>query len=243
MGGTKGFVASISTVFFGLLLVWAVINIFAPAFGLSTVAIWSFDGMKPLADPVKAVWNGVGTGVSRFVGTSPASAAPAAPAVPAGTATRVTLIKEYPEVDPADGCTYWVKAMSDGTFPKTMVSCPAVSPPAVPAPAAPATPAAPAPLAASAPCNSQRETHVPAVGQGWTPNGSWRIVNFWTNEPGKPQGERKLLLAPGQNPTLMGGGSSWSWPSGCEGTVKGEYASNGLPPVDLGQLQAEGLAR
>lgn len=212
--------------------------------GSLTIAPWSD------ATPyVSGIWNGIGGAISKTLPqiTAPAALPAPAPAAPAAPAP-VTVIRQYPEKDPTDGCDYWVRSLSDGTFPKTLVSCPAAKPapaaPAAPAPAPVAPAAAPAaPVAAAVSCNSQRETHAATAGQGWTPNGSWRIVNFWTNEHGHLQGERKLLLAPGQNPTLMGGGTSWSWGSTCKSTVDSEFAGNGLTAVDLAQLQAEGLAR
>lgn len=120
---------------------WVAINVVIPVFGLSTGAIWNMDGMKPLADPVKAFAGGIGNSVGKFVSASPAPA-PAAPAAPG-----VTILRTYPEKDPIDGCTYVVRELSDGNFPKTLVAgtCPVahVAPaPAVPAPA-PAAPAAP----------------------------------------------------------------------------------------------------
>lgn len=85
------------------------------------------------------------------------------------------------------------------------------------------------------------ETHNPVLFEPWYPSGEWRVVNFWTNMPGYGQGERKLLLEPGQNPGLLGGGSNWYWYGGCEAQAREAYDSNPLPPVTLAQLEAEGL--
>lgn len=222
--------------------------------GSLTIAPWSD------ATPyVSGMWNGIGGAISKTLPqitapaapAAPAPAAPAIPAVPAGSATHCPdgglRGETFPDRENGvEGLRHRDAVTCKYGFSPAPGAAPAKPAPAAPAPApvAPAAaPAIPAPQTASVSCNSKTEQHAAAAGQGWTPSGSWRVVNFWTNEAGKAQGERKLLLAPGQNPTLMGGGSSWSWPSACEGTVKGEYASNGLTPVDLGQLQAEGLAR
>lgn len=89
-----------------------------------------------------------------------------------------------------------------------------------------------------------REDHAPIVGQTWTPsNGSgFTIVNFWTNQPGQSQTERKLLLKPGQSPNLLGGGAAWTWPESCS-NVEQEFAQNPLPEVTLQKLQSEGLVK
>lgn len=91
--------------------------------------------------------------------------------------------------------------------------------------------------------DASREDHNPVVGKTWSPGpaDSWRIVNFWTNEKGHDQAERKLLLQPGDHPALRGGGASFSWDSSCESTVKAEFAKNSLPQVTLSQLKSEGL--
>lgn len=100
-----------------------------------------------------------------------------------------------------------------------------------------------APAAAPADCkDGTREDHAPRVGQPWTPKGEFRTVNFWTNEKGHSQKERKLLLKPGENPHLKGGGASWSWPASCGTAVQSEFAKNPLPEVTLQQLKNEGLA-
>lgn len=110
---------------------------------------------------------------------------------------------------------------------------------------APTATATPTP-AATCP-EGTRSDHTPVVDQAWQPGtaNSWRIVNFWTNEPGKDQSERKLLLTPGESPELYGGGSSWSWPNipVCEQVARDEYAGNPLPSVTLAQLRAEGLVK
>lgn len=84
--------------------------------------------------------------------------------------------------------------------------------------------------------------HNPVAGQLWSPSGDWRIVNFWTNEPGKDQKGRKLLLSPGDNPALLGGGAVWNWSTACEDIARRNYNSNSLSPVTLEQLRSEGLA-
>lgn len=88
-----------------------------------------------------------------------------------------------------------------------------------------------------------REDHPPVVNQTWSPPGDFRVVNFWTNMPGKPQAERKLLLRPGENPALLGGGSSFSWPSQCERQARDEFAKTAHSEVTIDQLKADGLVR
>lgn len=117
------------------------------------------------------------------------------------------------------------------------------------APAPPTTAASPpqpaqasaAPAVVACPDGVREADHPPVVNQTWTPNGEWRVVNFWTNMPGKDQKERKLLLSPDQNPKLLGGGSSWSWPTSCEQVARANYDGNQLPRVTLAELQAESL--
>ncbi len=85
-------------------------------------------------------------------------------------------------------------------------------------------------------------THPPVVGESWTVGGDGAtIVNFWTNEPGQDQAERKLFLEEGQTVNLMGGGTSWSYPVGSEDQARDEFEANGLPEVTLDELESEGL--
>ena len=93
------------------------------------------------------------------------------------------------------------------------------------------------------PVDAVVEKHDPKVNTTWAPSGEWRIVNFWTNQPGKDQKERKLLLAPDQHPALLGGGTSYSWPASNEAQARAEYAKNTLPEVSIDQLRAEGLIK
>ncbi len=129
---------------------------------------------------------------------------------------------------------------------QAMNAATSVEPAATPIPSSsastPVPPSAPTPVPVVCP-EGVREDHPPTVGSTWTPAGEWRIVNFWTNEPGKDQTERKLLLAPTDRPALRGGGSSWSWPASCGSVAQTEFAKNSLPSVTLAQLQAEGLVR
>ncbi len=97
--------------------------------------------------------------------------------------------------------------------------------------AAPAQQPAQGSAAGSVNCDiGVKETREPVVGQGWVPTGEWRVVNFWTNEPGQDQQERKILLSPGNNAPLMGGGTSWSWPAACADAAKQAYDQSSLPP-------------
>ncbi|GEM_PF-5856193 len=105
---------------------------------------------------------------------------------------------------------------------------------------APVVQAPVAPAQQAVACDSTREDRTP--GQSWTPRGDFRIVNFWSNQTANQQ-ERKLLLRPGENPGLLGGGSSWSWPANCESTVLSEFGKNPKQEVTLAQLRTEGLAR
>jgi len=99
--------------------------------------------------------------------------------------------------------------------------------------------------AAASNCDSAtaKETHPPVVGQGWIPSGEWRVLGFWTNEPEKDQAERKLLLTPADNVSLLGGGTSWSWPAACEQAARDEFSTNGLPATSLAELRSQGLIR
>lgn len=87
-----------------------------------------------------------------------------------------------------------------------------------------------------------REDRQP-VNETWNPQGQWRVVNFWSNQPGVDQKERKLLLSPSDDVGLLGGGASWSWGSACEKQARDAFAKNGHPAVTLDQLRAEGLVR
>lgn len=68
-------------------------------------------------------------------------------------------------------------------------------------------------------CESTRTDRDPVVNVPFTPQpvDSFRIIEVWTNQPGfdqKPMG--KLLLKPGEAPSLLVGGAVWVWPKGCE---------------------------
>lgn len=87
-----------------------------------------------------------------------------------------------------------------------------------------------------------REDHDPIVNNPWFSKGQWRSVNFWSNQSGVDTTKiRKLLLKPGENPGLLGGGSSWSWPMECGEIAKRNFAGVNLNEVTLEQLRAEGL--
>lgn len=88
-----------------------------------------------------------------------------------------------------------------------------------------------------------REDRQPVVGQAWIPNGNWRTINFWSNQPGVDQAEHKLLLEPGDNVGLLGGGASFSWPTTCEQAARDAFDKNGLEPVTLDELRQQGLVR
>jgi hypothetical protein len=106
---------------------------------------------------------------------------------------------------------------------------------------APVSPPPSPPTAATCTATTRVDRH-PVVGVPWiVPGDGWRILNFWTNEPRKSQHERKLLLAPGENPGLLGGGSLWSRPSSCEAEARADYAQNPNPPVTLAELFLDGL--
>lgn len=90
-----------------------------------------------------------------------------------------------------------------------------------------------------------REDHQPGVGETWSPctGDTFRIINFWTNQPGADQTERKLFLEPGQDPSLLGGGSAWCWDPNCGEVAREEFEKNPLPPTTLDQLRTEGLVQ
>src|SRR5436190_1204382 len=57
--------------------------------------------------------------------------------------------------------------------------------------------------------------HRPEQGQAWPVNGdTWRILIIWSPASAF-SGERKLLLAPGEHPTLLASGAIWHWPAAC----------------------------
>ncbi|MDP3998107.1 MAG: hypothetical protein Q8P89_00630 [bacterium] len=101
------------------------------------------------------------------------------------------------------------------------------------------------PTPTPAPCTQfegTREDHDSIVNIPWFPKGQWRSVNFWSNQSGVDTTKvRKLLLKPGENPGLLGGGSSWSWPMECGEIAKRNFAGVNLNEVTLEQLVAEGL--
>ena len=87
-------------------------------------------------------------------------------------------------------------------------------------------------------CKATTTAHSPVVGSAWTITGP-SIVNFWTNEPNQNQAEQKLLVPAGTTAKLLGGGTSYSFPTGCSMDV--EFAANTLPATTLDQLTALGL--
>ncbi|MCH7951904.1 hypothetical protein IH980_04165 [Patescibacteria group bacterium] len=126
-----------------------------------------------------------------------------------------------------------------GTVVGDILSLPVVAPPPVPTPK-------PEPEDDDRQANQAcpegvQESHPAVVDESWTPSGAWRVVNFWSNQVDPNFGDHKLLLEPGQNPGLLGGGSSWSWPDFCGDTARENYEANGLPPVSLGELKDLGL--
>lgn len=191
------------------------------------------------------VTTGCGVSFQEEVGASPAP-------TPTLTPTATPNPTAAPTVAPT--ATPTVTAVATGTPSPTAIATLVPSPTATPGPAAatPApyvaltpTPAKPQPSpACPSPTAAPPEHKIPVVGQTWTPfPGTWRIVNFWTNLPGHPQRERKLLLSPEENPVLKGGGSAWSWPATCEDVARANYATVPHPAVALGQLREEGLAQ
>lgn len=82
---------------------------------------------------------------------------------------------------------------------------------------------------------------VPRPGRVWRVGGGQALlVNFWTNWPGYPQRERKLLVEPGWVLNLRGGGSVWAF--GCVDWARRDYEGNPNPAVTVSQLVSEGLA-
>lgn len=101
-------------------------------------------------------------------------------------------------------------------------------------------PAAPANPGGS--CGTRIDDRQPVVNQYWqVPGTGWRIFNAWTNQPGFDQQERKLLLAPGENPDVLLGGSLWEFCN--EQDARVNFASNRFTAVTLEQLRREGLSR
>jgi hypothetical protein len=84
----------------------------------------------------------------------------------------------------------------------------------------------------------------PQPGKSWKVGdpSTYRVVNFWTNWPGHPQTSFKLLLKPGENPSLNGGGSYWSWDGNCATLAEADYLANKLPEVTLDELVKRVLA-
>lgn len=80
-------------------------------------------------------------------------------------------------------------------------------------------------------------SHDPQQGTWYTTQNTWRIINFWVGD----YSLHKLLLAPEDNPGLLGGGSLWSWTTGCESVVRAEYSKNTLPPVTINELTRLGF--
>lgn len=80
------------------------------------------------------------------------------------------------------------------------------------------------------------------LGKRWTiPTQGWTVALVLTNLSGFNQESRKLLLPPGIQPRVFGGGISFSWPSWCEAVARSEFAKINRPPVDISALVAEGL--
>ncbi|OGH15114.1 MAG: hypothetical protein A2860_02885 [Candidatus Levybacteria bacterium RIFCSPHIGHO2_01_FULL_37_33] len=108
---------------------------------------------------------------------------------------------------------------------------------AAPAPA-PATPAS-----VQQNCDGATDKHNPVLGQAWTPQGEFRVLNFWTNEPGQDQTLRKLMLSPSDQVSLLGGGDSTAWPANCQQAAQDGFNANPNPPTTLDELRGRGLVR
>ncbi len=132
--------------FFSLATLIAVISVFLAGCGEFTV---------PATDERKVTFH------------SPVNIETVASATPAAPAVR--MVREYPEIDPEDGCTYLVHAMSDGTFPKKMVDC--SNPQPAPKPATPVTSVGVKPAASCSAINPS-----PFVGGNWT----FASGNMWS---------------------------------------------------------------
>lgn len=90
-----------------------------------------------------------------------------------------------------------------------------------------------------------RGDHPPMVNEAWTLGGEniWVVANMWTNIQGQDQTERKIILAPGEVISFLGGGSSWSWPAECEEIALSEFAKNPHSSVTIEELSQEGLVQ
>ncbi|MEX2012816.1 MAG: hypothetical protein WD967_00260 [Candidatus Levyibacteriota bacterium] len=93
-------------------------------------------------------------------------------------------------------------------------------------------------------CTATSSQRAPVLGQPWSIQGNGpKIVSFWSNEPGQDQTEVKLLLKSDQNVNLLGGGTLYSYPSGCEQTAQKDFDSNTKTAVTLDQLRSRGLVK
>jgi hypothetical protein len=143
---------------------------------------------------------------------------------------------------PESNSVLFVPHKLTGSTPPAAPSGTGTTPPAPTKPGAAAAPAKPSGSSAPANCEAKVDKRSPAVGTTWSLKSDGpMIVNFWTNEPGKDQKERKLLLAPGTNVLLKGGGTSFAYATGCDSVTQKEFDANSLPTVTFEQLKAEGL--
>lgn len=89
----------------------------------------------------------------------------------------------------------------------------------------------------------------PKVGEAFRFNdsGGYVIINGWTNEPGQSQAEFTILLAPGENPALLVGGSYYIRPAHCLVEAEGEISTSPITRagnrVNLDHLRGRGLVR
>lgn len=126
-----------------------------------------------------------------------------------------------------------------GSYCPNAIGGPPASLPSIP-PAPPPPPPPPPPSQAG--CTASEEHFRPSWGSIWYPGrfvpGMIEVHVWW---PGWP--ERKVLLESWQRPGFRdGGGSAWTWPSGCENQARQAFYNNAtwIPIVTLDQLRSEG---
>jgi hypothetical protein len=95
-------------------------------------------------------------------------------------------------------------------------------------------------------CEPQIFTHEPRPEETWDLEGGsdvYRVVNFWTNWTGQNQEEVKLLLNPGENVILGGGGSMAVFSSNCGNIANQRFQEADLRETSLQELYDRGLVQ
>jgi hypothetical protein len=98
----------------------------------------------------------------------------------------------------------------------------------------------------AASCEPQIFTHNPQPGEWWEVQGGvdvYRVVQFWTNWEHQDQSQLKLMMDPGNNQSLGGGGSLAVFTKDCHDSAQQWLQNSPGIPTTLTDLSNRGLVK